>query len=168
MAVAARTAGSSTPATAAKPVASPKAILALVFVGYSLASWAMNPVSSILPTISSDLRIDVTRAAWVVNVYFVLLVGWVLTAGKLGDAVGHGRVFRTGCLIFCVGSAVCWLPGGLAAVLIGRAIQGVGSAMIFGTSLAIITSAYDGPQVSLGHRHGKYGDERLIYCRGTD
>jgi len=67
-----------------------RTILAVVAGGYLLASWAMNPVSSILPTITGDLGIDVTRAGWIMNAYFVLLVGGVLIAGRLGDAFGHG------------------------------------------------------------------------------
>src|ERR1700694_3701842 len=84
----------------------PRRILAVVACGYLLASWAMNPVSSILPTITRDLAIDVTHAGWIMNAYFVLLVGGVLIAGRLGDAFGHGSVFRTGCLVFALGSLI--------------------------------------------------------------
>jgi MFS family permease len=63
-------------------VVAPKRILAVVACGYLLASWAMNPVSAILPTITADLGIDVTRAGWIMNAYFVLLVGGVLIAGR--------------------------------------------------------------------------------------
>src|SRR5687767_403129 len=83
---------------------SPMRVLAIVSGGYLLASWAMNPVSAILPTITDDLGVDVTRAGWLMNAYFVLLVGWVLIAGRLGDAFGHGAVFRAGCLVFTCGS----------------------------------------------------------------
>src|SRR5258707_14518427 len=79
-------------------------VLAVVACGYLLASWAMNPVSSILPTITRDLNVDVTHAGWIMNAYFVLLVGGVLIAGRLGDAFGHGVVFRAGCLVFAAGS----------------------------------------------------------------
>jgi len=65
-------------------------VLAIVSGGYLLGSWAMNPVSSILPTITADLNIDVARAGWLMNAYFVLLVSWVLIAGRLGDAFGYG------------------------------------------------------------------------------
>src|SRR5688500_19246996 len=58
-------------------------------------SWGMNPVSAILPTISADLRIDVSAAGWVMNAYFLLLVGAVLVVGRLGDIVGHRYIFRS-------------------------------------------------------------------------
>jgi MFS family permease len=119
-------------------------VLAVVSLGYLLASWAMNPVSAILPTITAELRVDVARAGWIMNAYFLLLVGWVLIAGRLGDAFGHGAVFRAGCLVFAAGSALGALPGDYPMLLAGRAIQGIGSAMIFGTSLALVTTAYHG------------------------
>ena len=107
----------------------------------------MNPVSSILPTITGDLGIDVTRAGWIMNAYFVLLVGGVLIAGRLGDAFGHGSVFRTGCLVFALGSLLAALPGDFNVLIAARAVQGLGSAMIFGTSLAIVATAYAGPRL---------------------
>jgi MFS family permease len=119
-------------------------VLAVVSLGYLLASWAMNPVSAILPTITADLAIDVARAGWVMNAYFLLLVGWVLIAGRLGDAFGFGTVFRTGCLVFTAGSLLGALPGDYRLLLVGRAVQGLGSAMLFGTSLALVTTAYQG------------------------
>src|SRR5438309_6090409 len=83
---------------------SARRILAIVASGYLLASWAMNPVSSILPTITTALDIDVTRAGWIMNGYFIFLVGGVLIAGRLGDAFGHGTLFRAGCFVFAAGS----------------------------------------------------------------
>src|ERR1700694_1630678 len=122
-------------------------ILAIVACGYLLASWAMNPVSSILPTITTNLGVDVTRAGWIMNAYFVLLVGGVLIAGRLGDAFGHGRLFRAGCLVFAIGSMLAAVPADFTVLIAARAIQGLGSALIFGTSLAIIATVYAGPRL---------------------
>ncbi len=127
---------------------SPRRVLAVVSAGYLLASWAMNPVSAILPTISSDLGIDVTRAGWLMNAYFVLLVSFVLIAGRLGDAFGHGSVFRIGCLTFAAGSLAASLFADFGVLLIARGIQGIGSAMLFGTSLALVATVYSGPRLA--------------------
>jgi MFS family permease len=127
---------------------SAKRVLLVVAFGYLLASWAMNPVSSILPTITSDLGVDVTRAGWIMNAYFVLLVGGVLIAGRLGDAFGHGTLFRLGCLVFGLGSVTAALANDFNLLIVGRAVQGLGSAMIFGTSLAIIATIYVGPRLA--------------------
>jgi MFS family permease len=127
---------------------SPTRVLAVVSGGYLLASWAMNPVSAILPTITSDLGIDVTRAGWLMNAYFVLLVSWVLIAGRLGDAFGHGSVFRAGCVVFTLGSLLAAVSTDFALLLAARGIQGLGSAMLFGTSLALIAIVYNGSRLA--------------------
>jgi MFS transporter, DHA2 family, methylenomycin A resistance protein len=123
-------------------------VLLVVAFGYLLASWAMNPVSSILPTIATDLDIDVQKAGWVMNAYFVLLVGGVLIAGRLGDAFGHGKLFRAGCLVFGLGALIAVLPLGFTTLVAARAVQGLGSAMIFGTSLAIVATSFPGPRLA--------------------
>lgn len=133
---------------AAPAAMSVKRVLAVVAAGNLLANWAMNPVSAVLPTITADLGLDVTGAAWLMNAYFVLLVGSVLTAGKMGDAFGHGLVFRLGCLSFAVGSLLAMLPGGFPSLLFARGVQGLGSAMIFGTSLALVATAFPGPRLA--------------------
>src|SRR5262245_45286120 len=108
----------------------------------------MSPVSSILPTITSELTVDVTQAGWIMNAYFVALVGGVLVAGRLGDAFGHGTLFRAGCMVFTLGSLVASLAPDLTLLIVARAIQGLGSALLFGTSLAIIATVFVGPRLS--------------------
>src|SRR5207253_2416897 len=78
---------------------------------------------------------------------FVLLVGGVLIAGRLGDAFGHGTLFRAGCLVFAAGSLMAAVPGDFTLLIGARGVQGLGSAMIFGTSLAIVATAYPGPRL---------------------
>jgi len=108
----------------------------------------MNPVSSILPTITTDLDIDVTRAGWVMNAYFVLLVGGVLIAGSLGDAFGHGTLFRAGCFVFALGALLGAFSNDFTLLVVARAVQGLGSAMIFGTRLALVATAFSGPRLA--------------------
>ena len=136
------------PTTAAASAATPAATgptgwltLATVSLGYLLVSWGMAPVSAILPTISADLRIDVTAAGWVMNSYFLLLVGTILVTGRVGDLIGHRRVFACGIAVFGAASVVAGLADRLEPLVVARSIQGVGSAMVFGTSLALVTEA---------------------------
>ena len=115
--------------------------LLTVSLGYLLVSWGMAPVSSILPTISADLGIDVSAAGWIMNAYFLLLVGAVLVTGRIGDVVGHRHVFALGVAIFALAGVAAGLTATFEALVIARSIQGVGSAMVFGTSLAIVAEA---------------------------
>src|SRR5919202_2279682 len=100
-----------------------------------MANWAMAPVASILPTISGSLDLSVPAAGWVMSAYFLTLVGTVLVMGRLGDVFGHARIFGLGGVAFTAGELLCGLSGSFPALLAGRALQGLGSAMILGNSL---------------------------------
>jgi MFS family permease len=113
--------------------------LTTVSIGYLLVSWGMGPVSSILPTISADLGIDVAAAGWVMNAYFLLLIGAVLVVGRLGDVVGHRPIFAAGVAVFGLAGVAAGLAGGYQGLVVARAVQGIGSAMVFGTSLALVS-----------------------------
>jgi len=117
------------------------ATLGTVSLGYLLVSWGMAPISAILPTISDDLGIDVSAAGWVMNSYFLLLVGTLLIAGRVGDLFGHRRVFACGIVVFGLASGAAGLTASLEALIVTRAIQGLGAAMVFGTSLALVAEA---------------------------
>lgn len=119
----------------------PRLALATACLGYFMAAWAMAPVSSILPSVADSLAVSVSAIGWVMNGYFLLLVGVVLLMGRLGDVFGHGRVFTLGVGLCTVAGLLCGLSNSYASLLAARAAQGIGSAMIFGTSLAIIAAA---------------------------
>jgi MFS family permease len=122
--------------------------LITVSLGYMLVSWGMNPVSSILPTISADLWIDVSAAGWIMNAYFLLLVGAVLVTGRLGDIFGHRHVFSAGVAIFGLAAVAAGLTGSYEGLVVARSVQGIGAAMVFGTSLALVS------EVMPSHRRG--------------
>jgi MFS family permease len=115
--------------------------LLTVSVGYLLVSWGMAPVSSILPTISADLGIDVSAAGWIMNAYFLLLVGAVLVVGRIGDVVGHRSIFAAGVAVFGLAGVAAGLTGSYEPLVIARSVQGIGSAMVFATSLALVAEA---------------------------
>jgi MFS transporter, DHA2 family, methylenomycin A resistance protein len=115
--------------------------LGTVSAGYLLVSWGMAPISAILPTISADLQIDVSAAGWIMTSYFLLLVGTVLIMGRIGDLYGHRRVFAGGIFLFGLMSVVGGLANRLEPLLVARSIQGIGAAMVFGSSLALVAEA---------------------------
>lgn len=117
-------------------------ILIVVSLGYLNAQWAMPPISSILPTIGRDLGLSVPETGWIMSCYFLMLVGTVLLMGKLGDRLGHKTIFVGGMVVFVVANLAAGLSQSFPALVTARAVQGVGSAMIFGTSLAIIITNF--------------------------
>lgn len=114
--------------------------LGVICLGYFVASLAQGPVAAILPSLAAVFEVSVGAAGWIMNVYFLLLVGLVLTMGRLGDAVGHARIFGTGVAISAVGLLLCGLATSFPLLLVGRGVQGIGSAMVLGTSLALLAA----------------------------
>jgi len=112
-------------------------------------------VNVALPDIQSSLHSSFSDLQWVVNAYSLTLAAFLLTAGSLADLVGRRRVFVMGLVVFTAASAACGLSGSPLALNIFRAVQGTGGAMMFATSLALIASAFHGPERGLAF--GIYG-----------
>jgi EmrB/QacA subfamily drug resistance transporter len=103
-------------------------------------------VNVALPDIQRSLHSSFRDLQWVVNAYSLTLAAFLLTAGALADLVGRRRVFVAGLVVFTISSAVCGLSGTPLALNLARAVQGIGGAMMFATSLALIASAFHGKE----------------------
>jgi MFS family permease len=101
-------------------------------------------VTVALPQMRADLSASLPGLQWVINAYALTLAACQLTAGSLGDRFGRRRLFIAGIGLFAAASAGCAAAPG-AAVLIGlRVVQGVGGAVMFTTSLALVADCYQG------------------------
>ena len=126
-----------------EPSASPARIwgtIGTVCLGYFMVYWAMNPIASILPTVAGELQVGVAEIGWVLSFYFLMLVGSAMLMGRLGDLHGHGRVFAAGAALYTAASWLCAASSAFPLLLVARGFQGIGSAMVFGTSLAIMAN----------------------------
>ena len=103
-------------------------------------------VNVALPDIESDLESSFSDLQWVIDAYALTLAAFLLTAGSIGDRVGRRRLFATGIAIFVAASLGCGLSTSPGALTAFRAVQGVGGAIMFATSLALLASAYRGRQ----------------------
>jgi EmrB/QacA subfamily drug resistance transporter len=101
-------------------------------------------VNVALPDIQRSLHSNFRDLQWVINAYSLTLAAFLLTAGALADLLGRRRVFVAGLVVFTISSAVCGLSGSPLALNLARAVQGIGGAMMFATSLALIASAFQG------------------------
>ena len=108
-----------------------------------------------LPTIQHDLDLREVTSHWVVNVYMLTLAGLAAAAGRLADIAGHRVLMTVGLLIFGLGSLACGFAQGGAWLIAARGVQGVGAAIIFPSSLAMVTIAF--PQAQRGFALGIYG-----------
>ena len=98
-----------------------------------------------LPAIRASTGAGAAEVQWVVNAYTLPLAALILMGGALGDHQGRRRWLVIGTALFGVASVVCALSGGsLEMLLAGRALQGIGAALLLPNSLALLNGAYEG------------------------
>ena len=101
-------------------------------------------VNVALPDIQRSLHSSFSDLQWVVDAYALTLAAFLLTAGVVGDMFGRREVFAIGLGVFSVASLVCGLSTTSLMLNLSRAVQGVGGAIMFATSLALIAQAFHG------------------------
>ena len=101
-----------------------------------------------LPTMQRTLHTSFTQLQWVISAYALSLSALILTQGSLADRFGRKRTFVTGLLIFTLASLACALSRTGNELIAARAVQGVGGAGMFATSLALIGQEFQGTQRS--------------------
>lgn len=118
-------------------------VLVATILGSSLSFIDGTVVNVALPTIQRELHASVADVQWVVEAYALFLAALLLAGGALGDRFGRRRVFTTGIIIFTVASVVCGLAPNILVLIVARAVQGVGGALLVPGSLAIIGASFD-------------------------
>jgi len=103
-------------------------------------------VNVALPAISADLKTQFSDLQWVVDAYALSLAALLLTAGSLADILGRRLVFTAGVALFTVASGICGLASSPLALVLARALQGVGAAGMFATALALLAANFQGRQ----------------------
>jgi len=107
-------------------------------------------VNTALSRIAEDLNADLGGLQWVVDAYTLALATTVLTAGSLADRFGRRRLFTVGLALFTAASALCAVAGDITFLNVARAVQGVGGAVMFAVSLAILANAFPGAKERAG------------------
>ena len=97
-----------------------------------------------LPTIISDLSLDLTDAQWVTTSYAVVLSALLLIAGRLGDRLGRRRLLVAGVGVFVLASVLAALASSGAALIAARLLQGVGGAAILPSTLSSVNATFRG------------------------
>jgi EmrB/QacA subfamily drug resistance transporter len=101
-------------------------------------------VNVALPSIQDNLHATFASLEWVVDAYALSLAALLLTAGSLADLFGRRLLFGTGLAIFTIGSLLCALATSPLFLVLSRAGQGIGGAIMFATSLALLADAFRG------------------------
>lgn len=119
------------------------AVLALIEFMTVLDTSVVNVA---LPSIQHDLGFSVGGLAWVVDGYLLGLAGFLLLAGRAADLVGRRRLFIIGTVLFTVASLGCAMAVADWQLITARLVQGLGSALVIPSALALITDLFpEGP-----------------------
>ncbi|MEA2457512.1 MAG: hypothetical protein QOC95_484 [Thermoleophilaceae bacterium] len=118
--------------------------LAVVCLATAVLMLDIAVVNTALPHIASDLNAGLSGLQWVVDAYTLALASIVLTAGSVADRIGRRRVFSVGMVLFTVASIACGMAGSIEVLDISRAVQGLGGALLFATSLSLLAQAFPG------------------------
>ncbi len=132
----------SRPATAPCPKSSARWVLVATILASSMAFIDGTVVNVALPALQANLNATIMDVQWVIEAYSLLLAALLLVGGSLGDHYGRRRVFLAGVALFAVASAWCGLAANIGQLIVARAAQGLGAALLVPGSLAIISSSF--------------------------
>lgn len=126
-----------------KEIKSQKQVVLMVsaFAAF-LVPFLASAINLALPAIGEDLHANAISLSWVVSSFLLASAIFLLPFGKLGDIIGRKKIFSLGIILFTISTLLIIFVNTLAALIVLRTIQGFSSAMIFGTSLAILTSVF--------------------------
>ena len=128
-------------------LASNIALIALA-TGQFLVGLDLSVMSVALPSIQKEFGVGMGQLEWAMMAYMVAGAALAVPAGALGDRTGRRRLYLIGTSIFVVGSAISALSPDMGVLIVGRAIQGVGSGFMGTLALAMLTSAVAHDQIA--------------------
>ena len=129
--------------------------LLAVCLGVFMLLLDVTIVNVALPDIQRAFSASLADLQWVIDAYALVLAALLLTAGSIADSFGRRRLFAVGIGLFTVASLLCGLSGGWVFLAVARGIQGIGGAIMFATSLALLAQAF--PPSRRGVAFGVFG-----------
>ena len=121
-------------------------VLVATILGSSMAFIDGSVVNVALPVIQQDLGATATDVQWIVETYALFLSSLILVGGSLGDLYGRRRIFALGIAVFTLSSIWCGLSPTVLSLILVRAVQGIGAALLVPGSLAIISASFSEEQ----------------------
>lgn len=123
----------------ARKSAKPLVVLAATILGSATVFIDTAVMTIALPVVQTEFEADLAELQWITEAYLLTLTALMLTGGALGDQLGRRRIFLIGIVLFAAASLWCGLSRGVGELLIARAGQGIGGALLVPGSLAILT-----------------------------
>jgi MFS family permease len=116
--------------------------LVATIIGSAMALLDSSVVNVALPAMQQALHGDAAATQWIVNAYLLLLGALVLIGGSAADLYGRRRIFLLGIAIFIAASIACGLAPNIGVLVAGRAVQGLGAALLTPASLAMLGATF--------------------------
>lgn len=116
--------------------------LELAMLSSFITPFMISAVNVALPTIAEEFGMTVVALSWVATAYLLSAAAFLVPFGRIADIRGRKRIFLAGMWVFLIATALCCLAPSSTTLIAFRYIQGIGGAMVFGTSIAILTSVY--------------------------
>ncbi|MBN6036597.1 DHA2 family efflux MFS transporter permease subunit [Amycolatopsis sp. 195334CR] len=135
--------------------ANPWAALVALCLGFFMILLDTTIVSIAIPSMITGLRADLNSVVWVTSVYLLTYAVPMLLSGRLGDRFGPKRMYLTGLVLFTAASLWCGLSGSITTLIVARAFQGIGAALMTPQTLAFITHLF--PPARRGAAMGFWG-----------
>jgi EmrB/QacA subfamily drug resistance transporter len=120
-----------------------------------LASLGVSIANVALPTIARAFDAPFHTVQWIVLAYLLSITVMIVSAGRLGDVLGHKRVLAGGLIVFTLGTLLCGIAPSLPFLIGARAVQGLGAAVLMALSLALVRDAV--PPEKVGTAMGLMG-----------
>jgi EmrB/QacA subfamily drug resistance transporter len=121
-------------------------VLAVASIASLMVALDALVVTTALPTIRAALGASIEELEWTVNAYTLSFAVLLVTGAALGDRFGRRRLFAAGLALFSFASAACALAPSVGALIVARAVQGAGAALVMPLGLTLLTAAYPAEQ----------------------
>jgi EmrB/QacA subfamily drug resistance transporter len=121
---------------------SKRVLMIIAALGAFLTPFMGSSINIALPTIGKEFGMNAVLMSWVATSYLLSSAIFLVPFGKLADIYGRKKIYIYGIITFTLASLSCAISFSATMLIVFRVLQGIGSAMIFGTGVAIVTSAF--------------------------
>src|SRR5438874_11367733 len=118
-------------------------VLAVVGAAFFMTILDVAIVNVAVPSIQKDLHIAESTVQWTITAYAITFGGFLLLGGRMADLLGRRRIFVAGLVLFTVASLTCGLANSAGVLIVSRAVQGIGAAIISPAALSIVTTTFE-------------------------
>lgn len=119
-----------------------RSVLVAASIASFLTPYMGSSINVSLPTIGQEFGADAILLNWIATAFLLATAVFIVPAGRLADIHGRRRLFVAGLVVYLIGTALCVFVPSVHSLIGMRVVQGLGSAMVFGTAVALLSSVY--------------------------